>query len=204
MVLGACLWVAGLNAGLTQPQTVFDAYTRELRSVFWNEIYPDGGETLYCGLEFKYREDGLNIEHVFPVAWMTRHFGCGNHRECLRVSPAFNRMKADLHNMYPTREDVNYDRGSLPFGIIQGERWRFESCDFEVTDIVEPRPAARGEIARAILHMTESYEVDLPADRRDLMQAWHEADPPSQDELRRHERIARIQGTRNRFIDHPD
>ncbi|MEO1018512.1 MAG: endonuclease [Pseudomonadota bacterium] len=196
--------MASVSPGATQPQTAFDVYDRELRSIFWNEVYQDGGETLYCGVEFKYRERALNIEHVFPVAWMTRHFDCGNHQQCLRASPAFNRMKADMHNMYPSREDVNYDRGSLPFGVISEERWDVDGCDFEVTNVVEPRPEVRGDIARAVLHMAESYEVDLPADQRRLMEDWHQADPPSRNEHRRNERIAELQGTRNRFIDGTD
>lgn len=57
-------------AAHAEGQTRFDRYG-EARGPFWDEVYGDGGVTLYCGEAFVGRS-GRNIEHVFPAAWMTQ------------------------------------------------------------------------------------------------------------------------------------
>ncbi|MEZ5537805.1 MAG: endonuclease [Thiolinea sp.] len=173
----------------------------EARKLLWSEVYKNGGETLYCGVALN-RRSGLNVEHVVPASWMTQHVGCGSRKQCRRRSAQFNRMEGDLHNLYPSRTDANSQRGSLPFGEIAGERHTVSSCDFEADNhVAEPRPAARGEIARAMLYMAQTYGVKLPAGQLELMRYWHEIDPPGQAERIRNERIERIQGNRNPFVD---
>lgn len=173
----------------------------EARKLLWGELYKDGGETLYCGVALGQRS-GLNVEHVIPASWMTRHVGCGSRKQCRRSSQAFNRMEGDLHNLYPSRTDANSQRGSLPFGEIAGERHTVRSCDFEANNkVTEPRPAARGEIARAVLYMQQAYGMQLPSGQLELMRQWHESDPPTQAERIRNERIEQIQGNRNPFVD---
>ena len=50
-------------------QQAFNKYFDAL-PVFWDRIYPQGGETLYCGESFgAYHGRSINIEHVFPMAW---------------------------------------------------------------------------------------------------------------------------------------
>src|SRR5215208_5165027 len=86
--------------------------------------------------------DKHNIEHVFPAFWMTKAIGCGSRKACRRSSIAFNRMEADLHNLFPSLRTVNSKRSSFPFGEIAGENHNFPGCDFEEAGgIVEPRPA---------------------------------------------------------------
>ena len=48
-------------------------------------------------------------------------------------------------------------------------------------------------------------EYGLPIDSRDveLLKEWNRSDAPSCHEMRRNNTIEEIQGTRNRFIDHP-
>ena len=70
------------------------------------------------------------------------------------ISEAFNLMEADLHNLYPAISFINGARSNHPFDMIEGEEHMFDSCDFErVNDLVEPRPAARGNIACAYFYM---------------------------------------------------
>lgn len=180
-------------------QTAIEDYG-EARPIFWAGVYPDGGETLYCSQEFDDR-DGLSIEHVFPAAWMREVFDCPSRDRCRATEPGFNRMEADLHNLYPARRTINQARGSFPFGTVPGEEHLEPGCDFEVDRVAEPRPAARGEIARAVLYMADAYGAELPEGQRALMQAWDAADPPTAGEVARNERIFALQGTRNRFID---
>lgn len=173
------------------------------QEIFWGALYPDAFTEVYCGGAVAAR-GAHNIEHVFPAFWITKTANCGSRRTCRRNSSLFNRMEADLHNLYPSRTAVNNRRGSLPFGELEGENHDFASCDFEeASGLVEPRTGARGDLARAVLYMTEAYGAAdiLPVGQLDLMQAWDAADPPDAAEIARNDRIASLQGNRNPFID---
>jgi len=183
-------------------QSHFDHYDTAHVS-FWNEVYADGGDTLYCGVAFLEPTD-LTTEHVFSTAWMAEHFGCTNPTACRERNPEFNRMEADLHNLWPARVEAEILRKELPFGEVPGENYALAGCGLKISGVVDPRPRARGDIARAMLYMAEAYSVDLPPGQHELMTQWDRQDPPDAAERTRNDRIEAIQGTRNRFIDaHP-
>jgi deoxyribonuclease-1 len=187
-------------------QQLFNAYLDAL-PVFWDRIYPAGGRTLYCDEKFgAYHGRRFNIEHVFPMAWVVRDEGCRSRKLCRETSQRFNRIEADMHNLYPVRADINKARSSLPFAEIAGEKREFGRCDFEFHPrqrVVEPRPASRGNIARALFHMHDTYGLTLYRRQGELMKQWNREDPPDAEERRRNELIGKYQGTRNRFIDNP-
>lgn len=171
--------------------------------VFWRNLYPDGGVTLYCGEPFKPFDRRVNIEHVFPMSWATRHLKCGNRDRCRRTSRLFNRIETDMHNLYPALRDINEARGAQAFGVIEGERHLRRGCDFEVDPgarRVEPRPAVRGDIARAMIYMEHRYGLPLYERQRRLLQEWHRRDPPDAMEHRRNRLIETLQGQANPFI----
>lgn len=184
---------------------------KEARKLFWQELYPAGGATLYCGKKFGagYNKN-INIEHVFPMGWVTHAVQCGTRKQCRQRSEQFNRIEADLHNLYPSQTSVNKARGSFRFGIISGEERRFgQACDFEVSERqrhVEPAEAVRGDVARAMLYMEKTYAshgLEIFNKQRKMLVDWHFDDPPSAQERARNDRIAQIQGNRNPFIDNP-
>lgn len=180
----------------------------EARRLLWTEVYGEGGETLYCGVEFGSRHPrSLNVEHVFPMKWVMNELRCGDRDRCRRTSDRFNRIEADLHNLWPSRLDVNKARRSYPFAELGGEPRPFSGCDFEVDKdkrLVEPRPASRGEIARSMFYMSERYELRLHQRQAALLKRWHFDDPVSDEERRRNDVIEKLQGNRNPFIDEPD
>ncbi len=111
-----------------------------------------------------------------------------------------------MHNLYPSRKDINYSRGSYAFALLKGEKRRFGQCDFELDQRrrrVEPRPASRGNIARAMFYMHDTYGLTIYAKQGNLLKQWHRQDPPDAEEQRRNNAIEKIQGTRNKFIDRP-
>ncbi len=178
---------------------------REARELHWTELYSNGGWTLYCGERFENRS-GLSVEHIYPASWMAEHLGCGSRKQCRRSSERFNYMEADLHNLYPSLVSINQARSNYQFGIIEGEAREFGDCDFERNNsarIAEPRPIARGNVARAIFYMHTEYGLPIPGDMVELLKRWNREDPPSCHELRRNNKIEELQGTRNPYIDHP-
>ena len=175
--------------------------------VFWRELYPEGGTGLYCGQKFAPHDRRMNIEHVFPMSWVGRDLKCGDRRRCRATSARFNRIESDLHNLFPARKDLNELRRSYRYGYIKGERWVEPGCDFEVDErarVAEPRPAVHGDIARAMLYMELRHGLTLQTRTRELMLRWHRDDPPDADERLRNDRIERIQGNRNPYVDHPE
>ncbi|NND82358.1 MAG: endonuclease I [Gammaproteobacteria bacterium] len=207
------LLLLGLLACQPQQGTQATAITdyEAARDVFWRSLYADGGNTLYCGVRFTPESRrGLNIEHVFPMGWVTNSLNCGTRKQCRQNSRQFNLIEADLHNLYPSRSDVNYQRSAFSFGHVGGERREFGSqCDFEVDErarLAEPAPASRGEVARAMFYMADRYRAQglvLFKRQRSLLAQWHEDDPPSEAERRRNDRIESLQGNRNPFVDNP-
>lgn len=181
------------------------------RPLLWKKVYPKGGKTLYCQESFNSnKRQGYNVEHVFPMSWATNGLNCGKRKQCRAKSKEFNLIEADLHNLYPAREDVNKDRSSYRFGDVRGESRHYgKRCDFEVSQrarVAEPAPSQRGEVARAMFYMAYTYKnqgLVLFKKQADLLAKWHRADPPNNEERRRNKVIESIQGNRNIFIDQP-
>lgn len=187
-------------------QQAFERYF-DVLPVFWGQIYQQGGETLYCGEAFgPDKGRSINVEHVYPMSWAMKGEGCEDRDQCRASSSRFNRIEADMHNLYPARKEINKRRGSFPFGMVQGERREFGPCDFEFDSRrrnVEPRPAVRGNIARAMFYMHETYDLKIFRRQAELLKRWNREDPPDQEEKRRNQAIAKLQGNRNRFVDDP-
>ncbi len=173
---------------------------------FWGVLYSSGGETLYCGQPFgKRRGRNINAEHVFPMAWVTNSLKCGKRKQCRKNSPRFNTIEADMHNIFPALSKVNQQRSAFAFAELPGEPGKGK-CDFEVNRkkrLVEPRPAVRGDIARAMFYMSKQYNLKLFDRQKKLLLRWHRQDPPSAEERRRNDIIQKLQGKRNPFIDTP-
>jgi hypothetical protein len=122
-------------------QTVIDKFNAS-KTVFWNDLYPTGGHTLYCNQPFA-GHAGLDVEHVYATSWMGQHLGCGNRDQC-RVHPTngtrFNHMEADLHNLYSAMAGLNRTRSNNTFGEIPGEARSLLACDFESDNVTPKQP----------------------------------------------------------------
>ena len=176
--------------------------------IFWSRLYGEGGETLYCGRRFGGdKGKGINIEHIFPMSWAVNTLNCRNRSDCRSHSPRFNRIEADMHNLYPARAVINKERSALAFGVVPGEFRNFGYCDFEIDRrqrLAEPRPEVRGNIARAMFYMQATYDLKIFSRQGKILKQWHWEDPPDAEERRRNRIIEKIQGNRNRFVDHPE
>lgn len=209
-LLAATILLSACDQASVQSLLAVEDYA-QARKLFWQELYPQSAESLYCGETVNSaRRDGYNIEHVFPMSWVGNALACGTRQQCRAASRKFNLIEADLHNLYPARTDVNHARGSLRFDYVSGEQRKFgQQCDFETNTrqrAAEPRPAVRGEIARIMFYMAWRYQADgleIFARSGKILQKWHNEDPPDAHERRRNDQIARIQGVRNPFIDEP-
>lgn len=193
----------GFNTG----QTRIRHYQQALR-LFWKKVYRAGGKTLYSQQHFgPVKPDWINVEHVFPMAWVVRTFKCADRRECRKKSKRFNQIESDLHNLYPSRRDLNMIRSSYRYGVIKGELRLYGDFDFEVdykSRLIEPAPASQGEIARSMFYIADAYQFKIHRKQAKTLAYWNRIDQPSKEERRRNELIESLQGNRNRFIDEPD
>ena len=191
---------------MSKPQTQLNSYQKAIR-YFWRELYSTGGKTLYSQQQFgPTKPEWINIEHVFPMGWVVKALKCRDRRNCRYNSDAFNFIESDLHNLFPSRRDLNMLRASKRFGVIKGEVRAIGSYDFEIDNkrrIIEPAPASQGEIARAMFHMSQAYQLKIFSKQAQTLAYWNKVDQPSKEERRRNDIIEEIQGTRNYFIDSP-
>ena len=73
--------------------------------------------------------------------------------------------------------------------------------DGDEVPMVEPRDDVKGEIARSILYMMDTYRLPLPPHMTLLpLIEWHEEDPPDDHERRRNDKILSLQGNLNHWI----
>lgn len=204
--LHLCFLCAAIFAG-APAAVAADADYFAARALFWQRLYAGGGETLYCGARFAGPARRFNMEHVFAMAWAARALDCGGRKVCREKSALFRRVAGDLHNLYPALAEVNQARAAMAFGTLPGERRiLFRRCDFEVdaeARIVEPRPAARGKIARAVFYTAARYGFPIFPRHLRVLQQWNRRHPPDAEERRRNNLIAQLQGARNPFIDDP-
>ena len=187
------------------PARIIDYHSA--RPLLWGALYAEGGETLYCGQQFgASKGKNINIEHVFPMSWVAWHLNCGQRKECRHTSVKFNLIEADLHNLWPSLKNINKARSSHPFGMINGEKHLMRGCDFDVDErrrVVEPRPRARGEIARSMFYMANEYGLQIRAKQGRTLKLWSREDVVSAEEKRRNDVIEKIQGNRNPYVDNP-
>ncbi|MGG0658080.1 endonuclease [Rummeliibacillus pycnus] len=125
----------------------------------------------------------------------------------------------DIHNLRPADVQVNSARGNLDFDIGGSAVINCSECKRD-SDSFEPPNDVKGDVARILFYMATRYEKDDRVDlelndqvnngtnpfhgKLSILLKWNEQDPVSEWEKQRNEKIYKIQGNRNPFIDHPE
>ena len=112
-------------------------------------------------------------------------------------------MEADLHNLAPTIGEVNADRSNYAFAMVNSRGGQYGRCssktDFKQRKF-EPRNEAKGMVARVNFYVHDRYDLRMSKQQQQLFMRWHQQHPPSQWELERDQRIAKIMGHSNDFV----
>ena len=188
----------------------------------------DGGSTLYCGCAVhvgdrdrlrtdikacgyvprkdEQRARRVELEHVMPAYDFGRALQCwqqGGRKNCRAVSPAFNAMEGDLHNLWPVIGEVNGDRSNYRYDAADPKPGQYGSCpvqvDFKGRRVMISHQA-RGIVARSYLYMADRYAIRMGDGYRRMLQAWDKQYPPTSFECARHEAIAALQGVENAYV----
>lgn len=161
-----------------------------------------------CG-EYNGEGDCYNREHSFPQSW----FNNG--------TP----MVSDLFLIYPTDGWVNGQRGNWAYGEVGSPSYTSQNgsklgpCNFPGCSgtVFEPIDAYKGDLARGYFYMLTRYlgqtqswtspmlmSGQFNAWAEALLLSWHLADPVSQKEIDRNNKIFNtMQNNRNPYIDQP-
>lgn len=164
-------------------------------------VYAKGGDTLYCNTSFT-PGDRLKIDMIYSEKQLLRHFGCITSRQCAKKQ-GFPEVASDLHNMYPIVRSTDLDRRGTLFGDLPDDV-ETRTCGYQLSfQTFDPPDHAKGNVARAMIYMHMQHKLPLIGPL-DLYQRWNQMDPPDQEEQRRNEVIAELQGNRNPYIDKPE
>lgn len=154
-------------------------------------------------------DKGINTEHTWPQG----------------MFDSDEPMRGDIHHLFPTREDVNNARASLPFAEIPDQntsKWYRNSSNQtsvptsnidEYSELLsgssfEVREDHKGNTARAIFYFWTIYQDESKvADdasffngMKDVLLTWHDLDPVDQAEVDRSLGAESAQGNRNPFV----
>jgi endonuclease I len=197
------------------------SYSEVSSAFFQTDVDPEDPERVIQFYTGRSTRSDFNKEHV----WAKSHGGFG--------SDHYDGY-SDLHNLRPTRPDVNSRRWHLDFAE-GGELYSDTDCRFVPGYSFEPPDRVKGDVARTLFYMAVRYEggdgmpdLELVEEIPSLLDSqgipnnnqhkstprfgklstlldWHVLDPPDDQERRRNEVIFReFQRNRNPFVDHPE
>lgn len=140
----------------------------------------------------------LNCEHTWPQSKFSKEF------------PS-EIQKSDLHHLFPSDMQANSTRNNHPFAEVKGKPTADHCRDSKIGQAIdttitafEPPKEHRGNVARAMSYFSVRYKMPIDPVQKKYFTKWNDEDPVDAEERERHEKIVRIQGNRNPFIDHPD
>lgn len=198
-------YVAGLLTGcalLNGAYAETAPASQSLDELLWGNLYKDGGETFYCQKPFTQKSILITESHIYSTSWIRDHLRCGPPKHCRDESEEYRRITSDLHNIVPADARIELERSTAIFQELP-EDVPAGNCGLKRSfQIIEPPDAIKGDIARAILYMVETYKLPLLGNLQQY-QRWNEIDPPSTEEIERNRKIRELQGSSNRFISDP-
>ncbi|MCG8393202.1 MAG: endonuclease [Pseudomonadales bacterium] len=172
-----------------------------LDTLFLKQVYANGGQTLFCREPFNLG-DRVSVVEIYDERRLAQHFDCRTTRLC-KNNPEFAEIKRDRHSLFPVTRKAELDRRRTLFGDIPASTEADRQCGYKQSfQVFEPADNAKGDVARAMLYLHEQYNLPLIG-TLEMYQRWNELDPVDDEERRRNDVIAEIQGNRNPFIDSP-
>ncbi|WP_292987760.1 deoxyribonuclease I [Pantoea sp.] len=147
----------------------------------------------------------IEWEHVMP-AWEFGHqrqcWQDGGRKNCSK-DPDYRRIESDLHNLEPALGEVNGDRGNFAYSQWNGSEKQYGQCEMKIDfklKQAEPPARARGAIARTYFYMRDQYNLRISRQQTQLFTAWDKLYPVTQWECERDQRIAKVQGNHNPYV----
>jgi deoxyribonuclease-1 len=151
------------------------------------------------------RAERIEWEHVMP-AWEFGHqrqcWQNGGRKSCSKDAD-YRRIEGDLHNLQPAIGEVNGDRNNFQYSQWNGGEQQYGQCSMKVDfkqKLAQPPERARGAIARTYFYMRDQYHLRLSRQQTQLFTAWDKQYPVTSWECERDNRIAKVQGNHNSYV----
>lgn len=151
------------------------------------------------------RAERIEWEHVMP-AWEFGHqrqcWQNGGRKSCSKDAD-YRRIESDLHNLQPAIGEVNGDRNNFQYSQWSGGEQQYGQCSMKVDfkqKLAQPPERARGAIARTYFYMRDQYHLRLSRQQTQLFTAWDKQYPVTTWECERDNRIAKVQGNHNSYV----
>lgn len=225
--LSFVLLLTGQEAFASEKITYAGSFDTAKRWMY--QVYEDNQFDQYCGCPYTRRGSGGQInpadcgyqvrgnqtratrteaEHVVAAENLGRQFVCwreGGRDHCNNTDLDFRNAHNDLHNLIPVIGEVNANRSNYRFDMIAESKtnYTYGACTFKVdptTRRAEPSDDMKGDVARANLYMRDQHGLRLSSAQERLFDIWHRADPVSDWERIRDERIRNLQGNSNHWV----
>lgn len=177
------------------------SFADELDDEFIQQLYPEGGQTLYCQESFT-PTSRISVEGVYDERRLAKHFGCRSSRLCT-TNKEFETIQQDYHARFPVTRKAELERRRTLFGDLPANLTTDPDCGYKQSfQVFEPPSHAKGNIARAMLYLHDRYKLPFIG-TLEMYQRWNREDPIDDEEKRRNDEIEKFQGNRNPFIDDP-
>lgn len=151
------------------------------------------------------RAERIEWEHVMP-AWEFGHqrqcWQNGGRKSCSKDAD-YRRIESDLHNLQPAIGEVNGDRNNFQYSQWNGGEQQYGQCSMKVDfkqKLAQPPERARGAIARTYFYMRDQYHLRLSRQQTQLFTVWDKQYPVTSWECERDNRIAKVQGNHNSYV----
>lgn len=165
-----------------------------VQDVYCNKIIKSG-----VGPGLVPSNDKLNIEHTWPQSKFSGSFD--------------NEMqKSDMHHLYPTDSKANSIRSNNRFADVSSNRYLKNDCTDSKSGpsttsggdrFFEPPTEHKGNVARALFYFSVRYKLKINSKELEVLRRWNDLDPVDENEVIRNDKIEKLQGNRNPFIDFP-
>lgn len=188
----------------------------EARQIMFGELFLEdhgkGKYTLkevYCNIELDQTKgvgpgkipnsSFVNCEHTWPQSKFSKQF------------PS-ELQKSDLHHLFPSDMRANSTRSNYPFAEVVGKFTNNDCQDSQIGFAIddhnvksfEPPREHKGNVARALFYFSTRYKIKIDDLQAKYLKVWSEEDPVDEEETARNEKIMKLQGNRNPFIDYPE
>lgn len=157
-----------------------------------------------------YQKKHHSIEHIIPRDFLDRYLTHKNAPRYIRYGASINPF-----NFAPSERGLNTKRSNFPFDLeddkiirpyrleLHPENYSGTGFDAEHEWVIPSR--TRGDIARALLYMLMTYEIDTLYNQHiDTLVHWAKIDSPTSWEIAYNQWIYSQYGIRNPFIDTPE
>ena len=126
----------------------------------------------------------IEVEHIMPAQNFGKHLSCwknGGRKACAK-DPTFRKMESDMRNLVLAIGEINGDRNNFRYAQAPKDLnyTQYGNCkvytDFRLKRFY-PADYSKGQIARAYLYMSETYNIKLSNQEKKLMESWDKMYP---------------------------